>query len=99
MINLIYTTRCAKMLDVFTSYLRKQINMKNDIEKEKYVNEIIMLLRTIPTSKLVQPIMQLFIDNAILNNVQNDALLIEKATHARNHLRLWSLQGHRDIPN
>ncbi len=83
----------------FTSYLRKQINMKNDIEKEKYVNEIIMLLRTIPTSKLVQPIMQLFIDNAILNNVQNDALLIEKATHARNHLRLWSLQGHRDIPN
>ncbi|MBR8995130.1 hypothetical protein HBP21_01445 [Staphylococcus aureus] len=103
MINLIYTTRCAKMLDEaikeFTSYLRKQINMKNDIEKEKYVNEIIMLLRTIPTSKLVQPIMQLFIDNAILNNVQNDALLIEKATHARNHLRLWSLQGHRDIPN
>ncbi|CDR61292.1 hypothetical protein [Staphylococcus schweitzeri] len=83
----------------FTSYLRKQINMKNDIEKEKYVNEIIMLLRTIPTSKLIQPIMQLFIDNAILNNVQNDALLIEKATHARNHLRLWSLQGHRDIPN
>ncbi|MQJ60914.1 hypothetical protein EIZ81_24880, partial [Escherichia coli] len=82
-----------------TSYLRKQINMKNDIEKEKYVNEIIMLLRTIPTSKLIQPIMQLFIDNAILNNVQNDALLIEKATHARNHLRLWSLQGHRDIPN
>ena len=57
-----------------------------------------MLLRTIPTSKLIQPIMQLFIDNAILNNVQNDALLIEKATHAR-HLRLWSLQGHRDIPN
>ncbi|MBR8864268.1 hypothetical protein HBQ49_01605 [Staphylococcus aureus] len=99
MINLIYTTRCAKMLKEFTSYLRKQINMKNDIEKEKYVNEIIMLLRTIPTSKLVQPIMQLFIDNAILNNVQNDALLIEKATHARNHLRLWSLQGHRDIPN
>ncbi|CDR29405.1 hypothetical protein [Staphylococcus schweitzeri] len=83
----------------FTSYLRKQINMANDIEKEKYVNEIIMLLRTIPTSKLIQPIMQLFIDNAILNNVQNDALLIEKATHARNHLRLWSLQGHRDIPN
>lgn len=83
----------------FTSYLRKQINMKNDIEKEKYVNEIIMLLRTIPTSKLIQPIMQLFIDNAILNNVQNDALLIKKATHARNHLRLWSLQGHRDIPN
>lgn len=74
-----------------TSYLRKQINMKNDIEKEKYVNEIIMLLRTIPTSKLIQPIMQLFIDNAILNNVQNDALLIEKATHARNHLRLWSV--------
>ncbi|MBR9293278.1 hypothetical protein HBQ87_01460 [Staphylococcus aureus] len=99
MINLIYTTRCAKMLDVHLPYLRKQINMKNDIEKEKYVNEIIMLLRTIPTSKLVQPIMQLFIDNAILNNVQNDALLIEKATHARNHLRLWSLQGHRDIPN
>ncbi|MBR8859163.1 hypothetical protein HBO88_01595 [Staphylococcus aureus] len=99
MINLIYTTRCAKMLKEFTSYLRKQINMKNDIEKEKYVNEIIMLLRTIPTSKLIQPIMQLFIDNAILNNVQNDALLIEKATHARNHLRLWSLQGHRDIPN
>nr|WEA36485.1 hypothetical protein PU976_02325 [Staphylococcus aureus] len=83
----------------FTSYLRKQINMKNDIEKEKYVNEIIMLLRTIPTSKLIQPIMQLFIDNDILNNVQNDASLIEKATHARNHLRLWSLQGHRDIPN
>lgn len=52
-----------------------------------------------PTSKLIQPIMQLFIDKAILNNVQNDALLIEKATHARNHLRLWSLQGHRDIPN
>ncbi len=51
-----------------------------------------MLLRTIPTSKLIQPIMQLFIDNAILNIVQNDALLIEKATHARNHLRLWSLQ-------
>lgn len=69
------------MLKVCTS--RKQINMKNDIEKEKYVNEIIMLLRTIPTSKLVQPIMQLFIDKAILNNVQNDALLIEKATHAR----------------
>lgn len=85
------------MLKVCTS--RKQINMKNDIEKEKYVNEIIMLLRTIPTSKLVQPIMQLFIDKAILNNVQNDALLIEKATHAHNHLRLWSLQGHRDIPN
>ncbi|HHP7501305.1 TPA: hypothetical protein ACSGGR_000021 [Staphylococcus aureus] len=83
----------------FTSYLRKQINMKNDIEKEKYVNEIIMLLRTIPTSKLIQPIMQLFIDNDILNNVQNDASLIETATHARNHLRLWSLQGHRDIPN
>lgn len=55
------------MLKVCTS--RKQINMKNDIEKEKYVNEIIILLRTIPTSKLVQPIMQLFIDNAILNNV------------------------------
>ncbi|HDH1988008.1 TPA: hypothetical protein PIS97_001439 [Staphylococcus aureus] len=86
-------------IKAFTSYLRKQINMKNDIEKEKYVNEIIMLLRTIPTSKLIQPIMQLFIDKAILNNVQNDALLIEKATHARNHLRLWSLQGHRDIPN
>lgn len=83
------------MLKVCTS--RKQINM--NIEKEKYVNEIIMLLRTIPTSKLIQPIMQLFIDNAILNIVQNDALLIEKATHARNHLRLWSLQGHRDIPN
>lgn len=77
MINLIYTTRCAIMLKVCTS--RKQINMKNDIEKEKYVNEIIMLLRTIPTSKLVQPIMQLFIDKAILNNVQNDALLIEKS--------------------
>ncbi|NKO33020.1 hypothetical protein GKR19_12225 [Staphylococcus aureus] len=86
-------------IKAFTSYLRKQINMKNDIEKEKYVNEIIMLLRTIPTSKLIQPIMQLFIDNAILNNVQNDALLIEKATHARNHLRLWSLQDHRNIPN
>ncbi|WP_437274042.1 hypothetical protein [Staphylococcus aureus] len=86
-------------IKAFTSYLRKQINMKNDIEKEKYVNEIIMLLRTIPTSKLIQPIMQLFIDNAILNTVQNDALLIEKATHARNYLRLWSLQGHRDIPN
>ncbi|HHO6114049.1 hypothetical protein LOQ52_07170 [Staphylococcus aureus] len=86
-------------IKAFTSYLRKQINMKNDIEKEKYVNEIIMLLRTIPTSKLIQPIMQLFIDNAILNAVQNDALLIEKATHARNYLRLWSLQGHRDIPN
>ncbi|HDP5854988.1 hypothetical protein I6B58_12235 [Staphylococcus aureus] len=86
-------------IKAFTSYLRKQINMKNDIEKEKYVNEIIMLLRTIPTSKLIQPIMQLFIDNAILNNVSSDALLIEKATHARNHLRLWSLQGHRDIPN
>ncbi|HAZ5020606.1 TPA: hypothetical protein J8A30_000499 [Staphylococcus aureus] len=86
-------------IKAFTSYLRKQINMKNDIEKEKYVNEIIMLLRTIPTSKLIQPIMQLFIDKAILNNVQNDALLIEKATHARNHLRLWSLQGHCDIPN
>lgn len=83
----------------FTSYLRKQINMANDIEKEKYVNEIIMLLRTIPTSKLIQPIMQLFIDNDILNNIQNDALFIDKATHARNHLRLWSLQGHRDIPN
>ena len=52
------------MLNVFTS--RKQINIKNDIEKEKYVNEIIMLLRTIPTSKLIQPIMQLFIDNAII---------------------------------
>ena len=37
------------MLKVCTS--RKQINIKNDIEKEKYVNEIIMLLRTIPTSK------------------------------------------------
>ncbi|HDG6063010.1 TPA: hypothetical protein PF660_000089 [Staphylococcus aureus] len=86
-------------IKAFTSYLRKQINMKNDIEKEKYVNEIIMLLRTIPTSKLIQPIMQLFIDNAILNNVSSDALLIEKATHARNHLRLWSLQGHRDIPH
>ncbi|UMT78514.1 hypothetical protein ML436_01805 [Staphylococcus roterodami] len=83
----------------FTSYLRKQINMANDIEKEKYVNEIIMLLRTIPISKLIQPIMQLFIDNDILNNIQNDALFIDKATHARNHLRLWSLQGHRDIPN
>ncbi|CDR64733.1 TPA: hypothetical protein RRM88_001271 [Staphylococcus argenteus] len=88
-----------KAIKEFTSYLRKQINMANDIEKEKYVNEIIMLLRTIPTPELIQPIMQLFIDNAILNNVQNDALLIEKATLARNHLRLWSLQGHRDIPN
>ncbi|CDR24925.1 hypothetical protein [Staphylococcus argenteus] len=88
-----------KAIKEFTSYLRKQINMANDIEKEKYVNEIIMLLRTIPTPELIQPIMQLFIDNAILNNVQNDALLIEKATHARNHLRLWSLQGHRDIPH
>lgn len=85
------------MLKVCTS--RKQINMKNDIEKEKCVNEIIMLLRTIPTSKLIQPIMQLFIDNAILNNVSSDALLIENATHARNHLRLWSLQGQRDIPH
>lgn len=83
----------------FTSYLRKQINMANDIEKEKYVNEIIMLLRTIPTSKLIQPIMQFFIDNDILNNIQNDALFIDKSTHARNHLRLWSLQGHHDIPN
>lgn len=80
-------------------YLSQTNQYENDIEKEKYVNEIIMLLRTIPTSKLIQPIMQLFIDNAILNIVQNDALLIEKATHARNHLRLWSLQGHRDIPN
>ncbi|API78433.1 hypothetical protein [Staphylococcus argenteus] len=88
-----------KAIKEFTSYLRKQINMANDIEKEKYVNEIIMLLRTIPTPELIQPIMQLFIDNAILNNVQNDALLIEKATLARNHLRLWSLQGHRDIPH
>lgn len=78
-------------------YLSQTNQYENDIEKEKYVNEIIMLLRTIPTSKLIQPIMQLFIDNAILNIVQNDALLIEKATHARNHLRLWSLQGHRDI--
>ncbi len=43
--------------------------------------------------------MQLFIDNAILNAVQNDALLTEKATYARNHLRLWSLQGHRNIPH
>ena len=58
-------------------YLSQTNQYKNDIE-EKYVNEIIMLLRTIPTSKLIQPIMQLFIDNAILNNVQNDALLIEK---------------------
>ncbi|HDY9488135.1 hypothetical protein LK336_08025 [Staphylococcus argenteus] len=88
-----------KAIKEFTSYLRKQINMANDIEKEKYVNEIIMLLCTIPTPELIQPIMQLFIDNAILNNVQNDALLIEKATHARNYLRLWSLQGHRDIPH
>ena len=52
------------MLKVCTS--RKTNQYKNDIEKEKYVNEIIMLLRTIPTSKLIQPIMQLFIDNAIL---------------------------------
>ncbi|SGX45278.1 Uncharacterised protein [Staphylococcus argenteus] len=88
-----------KAIKEFTSYLRKQINMANDIEKEKYVNEIIMLLRTIPTPELIQPIMQLFIDNDILNNIQNDALFIDKATHARNHLRLWSLQGHRDIPN
>ncbi|MCG9836155.1 hypothetical protein LHK28_05495 [Staphylococcus argenteus] len=88
-----------KAIKEFTSYLRKQINMANDIEKEKYVNEIIMLLRTIPTPELIQPIMQLFIDNDILNNIQNDALFIGKATHARNHLRLWSLQGHRDIPN
>ncbi|GJF48947.1 hypothetical protein [Staphylococcus argenteus] len=87
-----------KAIKEFTSYLRKQINMANDIEKEKYVNEIIMLLRTIPTPELIQPIMQLFIDNDILNNIQNDALFIDKATHARNHLRLWSLQGHRDIP-
>lgn len=85
------------MLKVCTS--RKQINMKNDIEKEKYVNEIIMLLRTIPTSKLIQPIMQLFIDNAILNNVTKRRIIDRKVTHARNHLRLWSLQGHRDIPN
>ena len=47
-------------------YLSQTNQYKNDIEKEKYVNEIIMLLRTIPTSKLIQPIMQLFIDNAIL---------------------------------
>ncbi|GJF88918.1 hypothetical protein [Staphylococcus argenteus] len=87
-----------KAIKEFTSYLRKQINMANDIEKEKYVNEIIMLLRTIPTPELIQPIMQLFIDNDILNNIQNDALFIDKATHARNHLRLWSLQDHRDIP-
>ena len=80
-------------------YLSQTNQYENDIEKEKYVNEIIMLYVMIPTSKLIQPIMQLFIDNAILNIVQNDALLIEKATHARNHLRLWSLQGHRDIPN
>ncbi|BCN87417.1 hypothetical protein TMSFP069_03350 [Staphylococcus argenteus] len=91
--------KSGKAIKEFTSYLRKQINMANDIEKEKYVNEIIMLLRTIPTPELIQPIMQLFIDNDILNNIQNDALFIDKATHARNHLRLWSLQGHRDIPN
>ncbi len=59
------------------------------LRRSGHGNEIIMLLRTIPMSKLIQPIMQLFIDNAILNNVQNDALLIEKATHARNHLHVY----------
>ncbi len=41
-----------------------------------------MLLRATDV-EVTKPIMQLFIDKAILNNVQNDALLIEKATHAR----------------
>ncbi|MBO1199309.1 hypothetical protein J3T65_07380 [Staphylococcus simiae] len=78
----------------FIFYLRSQLITTDDIEKGNLVDQILMLIRTLPHPDLILEFMNEFVENGIMKPITNDKLFNKKAKQAWNHLRVWALQGH-----
>lgn len=78
----------------FIFYLRSQLVTTDDVVKGNLVDEILMMIRTLPHPDLILEFMNEFVKSGIMKPITNEKLFNKKAKQAWNHLRVWALQGY-----